>query len=226
MNGGTVKRAAFTLVEALVAITLASVILVVLWQVFSSANREAADAERRLQSVATLQRMSQALEADLALVAPVGDESRIQVGDKTGTLSFRAARMDPKGAPGEGMIVFAPLTYKLDRATHQVLRTEVDASAGPVTRPVPGVRLLDLRFRLTPRLDVFADLVASAAASPDCLLVQAVWAPAEDLAANRTPLEKDVVSLSMAFGLAHLSDDARYPGWVTNPTSRAQLLGE
>jgi len=36
--------------------------------------------------------------------------------------------------------------------------------------------------------------------------------------ANRKPLEKDVVSLGCRSVSHHLSDDVRYPGWVTNPT--------
>jgi prepilin-type N-terminal cleavage/methylation domain-containing protein len=217
-------RRAFTLVEALVAITIASILLVVLWQVFSSAQRETVDAERRLQSVSTLERVSQALEADLALLAPMGPNGGLLVLDKGATLKFYAARHDPSGAPGKGQIVFAPAAYRFNRATHEVLRAETRPREGAVAKPLTGVPLLDLRFRLTARLDLANPL--SGGEPPDALLVQAVWAPADDLRANRKPLDKDVVSLSLSFGLAHLSDDARYPGWVTNPTSKAVIAGE
>lgn len=209
-------RRAFTVVEVALAAAIASVVLVVLWQVFSSAHRESVDAERRLQAVAALQRLSQALEADLSLLAP-GDGA-VQVTDRGAGLSFQAAHVDAKAAPGEGLLTFSPLVYRLDRGAHTVLRT-----AAAATRALPGVRLLDLRFALTPRLVVGAP---PAPVAPDCLLVQAVWAPTEDLIAGRTPRAQDVVSLSLSFGLAHLSDDERFPGWVTNPTSRARVTGE
>lgn len=213
----------FTLVETILVVGVGTVVLMALWSMFWTVQRDTVSAERRLQAVSELQILSQFLERDLSRMAPVDDQRSVVV-DRGLRLDVNVAKVAWSKAPLEARLSFVTVSYELDRRTHRVTRTFRGAGD-----PVGQIRLADLRFHLTNgplRLLDQANVPGTEmppGPTPDCLLVQALWVPHEDLAANRPTAQHDSVNLSLAFGLAHLSDRSRYPGWVTNSTSKGTL---
>ena len=209
-------RRAVTLVEAVLAVIIGSVLLVTLWQLFSSAQRSSLDAERRLSAVAAMQLFTQTLERDLSQLVPdrsVAGMNVVDVDRSGHRLRMLLGAVDRTRPMGEGRIAFVQRTIEFDAKTHRVLQGDA---------PLSSARFRDVRFTLTAPLDPALPLTGPLPAA-DCLVVRTEWVPPEDLTAGRATLAKDTVIFEMAFGLEHLSDGARYPGWVINPTSRAVL---
>lgn len=205
-------KRAVTVVEGVIAFIIASVLMIGLWNLFSAAQRAGVDAERRLQAVAAVQMLGQMLERDLSQLVPDrGAEGQLVVNvDRNGRrLRLLISAYDATRPLGEGRLAFRPCTFEFDDKAHRMLRGE----GGESPSKIGAMRFRDVRFALTGPAD----------AAPDCLVVRTEWVPPEDLAANRDTLAKDTVVFDLVFGLPHLSDGERYPGWVFNPTSRAVL---
>lgn len=213
-------RRGFTVVEAVIAVIIGSVLLVTLWQLFSSAQRTSLDAERRLSAVSAMQVLMQTLERDLSQLVPdrsVGEMNVVDL-DKNGHRLRLLVSVEDRTRPmGEGRLTFVKRTIEFDEASHKVLRGD-----GGELKPLTSARFRDVKFTLTGPLDPAAALPNPLPAA-DCLVVRAEWVPPEDIVAQRVTQAKDAVVFDMVFGLDHLSDGARYPGWVINPTSRAVL---
>lgn len=213
------KRGAVTLVEAIFALAIASIILTVLWQTFGAAQRDALAADRRLQAVTAFQRLSQALEADLTRLIAV-DEAAISIGERGQKLEFDAVETDPEPSGGQGALIYRKCTYRFRADDHTVLRSSRQPAGA--LEPLPGVRLKELVFT---RSNVSYDRAAIRVGPlppADSLLAEAVWVPLEDLVAGRPTPEKDTVTMTLPFTLQRLSDTLRYPFWITNPTSKAR----
>ena len=209
---------AFTLVEALVGIGLASMLIYATWTIFVAAQADAQEAEFRLSAVSAAERVSVLLEADLAALCPRYDGGgEIEV-DATGrTLKFWITDTGPD--PRAGAVRVRPAGWAFDPARHTVTRT-----LGKAAEEVRGVLLADLAFRVTASPDLAAPL-ASPLPPADCLLVKLVWAPPETLRQG-LPLDRHATSLALSFGLLRRSDLQRQSGWVSNPTSRYTLFDE
>lgn len=213
-------RRAFSLVEAILAFTIGSVLLVTLWLLFSGAQRRSQDAERRLSAVVAMQVLMQTLERDLSQLVPDRSIPGLNVVDldRDGhRLRLLVSSEDRKHPMGEGRLAFVQRTIEFDAASHKVLRGD-----GGIVTPLSSARFRDVKFALTGPLDPAMQL-ASPLPAADCLVVRAAWVPFEDIVAKRVTQPKDAVVFDMVFGLDHLSDGERYPGWVSNPTSRAVL---
>ena len=124
-----------------------------------------------------------------------------------------------------GPIAWRTARVQFHADDHTVTRSARAGSGADA--PIPGVKLLDLVFVRTagPADGPPAPGPNGLFAAADCLLVHAVWAPLEDLAAHRTSRPVDVVPVSLPFGLPHLSDEARYPGLLPNLTSKPTHVG-
>lgn len=205
---------AVTLVEAIVALVIFSLISGALWQTFGAAQREAVAAEHRLQSVIAFQRLSQALESDLARLIPIGEGGGVSIGERGRVLEFQAVDVDPARTE----LRYRPWSYRFRAEEHLVMRT---ARQGGALEALPNVRLKDLVFTRSAATYDPAAIGIGPLPPADQIVARAVWVPAEDLAAGRASLPKDTVAITLPFSLVRLSDPLRFPGWVTNPTSRA-----
>jgi hypothetical protein len=213
-------RRAFTLVEAILAFSIGSVLLVTIWNIFSGAQRRSQEAERRLTAVAAMQVLMQTLERDLSQLVPdrsIAGMNVVDLDPKGHRLKLLVSTEDRKRPMGEGRLAFVQRTIEFDVASHKVLRGD-----GGSVSPLSSARFRDVKFTLTGPLDLAAPL-SNPLPAADCLVVRAEWVPSEDIVAQRVTQPKDVVVFDMVFGLDHLSDGTRFPGWVINPTSRAVL---
>lgn len=206
------------MVEAILALAIFSILSGVLWQTFGAARREAVAAEHRLQSVIAFQRLSQALESDLARLIPIGEGGGISIGERGRVLEFQAVEVDATRQPGQAGLTYRPWTYRFRADEHIVMRT---VRQGGALELLPNVRLKDLVFARSGASYDPAAIGTGPLPPADTLVARAVWVPPEDLVAGRATPDKDTVTITLPFGLVRLSDPLRFPGWVTNPTSRA-----
>lgn len=210
-------RHGVTLVEAMVALALATVLSWSLWYVFTGAQKDAQAADRRLTAVSTAQRISVMLESDLSALAPRYEAGGEVTVDGAGRrLRFEVGERPAPPAP----IKLHVVTWSYDPGTFGVVRT-----LGKAVEPLKNVAIADLIFRVSSPPDL--GLAAAPAALPDADMLHCwvVWAPREDLAAGK-PSARDATTVALSFGLPRRSDLERYPGWLANPTSKYQPVDD
>lgn len=204
----------FTIVEALVALLLGSVVLGLLWSFFSPEQRRFRSDQSRLAGVQGVLQLDEALAWDIERIA-------LALSDARATFTLDVPVVITEGRRLE-MRIFAPddaaaskvrveqIVYEYDPATGIVSRT-----GGGATRRFPGLIARDMQFSLV-RLDQAGDAGFGFSADlPLHAVKYVVTCYSEELRDTDARVRKDheMVTLAGAVALPFRSERMFHPYW-------------